>query len=138
MEFYLMFVDFPSSRTFSRQLMRQKEINLEGRKSIQLLICASGWVVIAASKLFMEQMTGSTQQLPNPELCWALVHRPPQPHLQQPISLLLSLTIPTVPPPKKRVMEKVMINPPPDYHPPQLLVMKIVRLTNRPATDSPR
>ncbi len=116
----------------------EEEVSLEGRKSIQPLICASDWAAIAASKLFMEQMMGSTRQLPNLVLCQVLVHRPPQPHLQQPISRLLSLTKPTVPPSKKRVTEKAMMNPPPDHHPCQLLVMKIVRLANRPAMDSPR
>jgi hypothetical protein len=80
---------------------------------------------------------GSTRKLPNPALSRDLVPRPPQPHLQQPISRLLSLTKPTVPPPEKRVMEKAAMYPPLGHHPRQLLVVKMVKPVNQPAADSP-
>jgi hypothetical protein len=80
---------------------------------------------------------GSTQKLPNPALSRALVPRPPQPHLQQPISQLLSSTKPVAPPLEKRVMEKVVMYPPLGHHPCRLLVVKMVKPANRPAADSP-
>jgi hypothetical protein len=114
------------------------EVSKSGRKkNIQLPKCASSWAAIAASKLSMEEMTGSTLKLPSQALSRALVPRPPQPHLQQPISWLLSLTKPTVPPPKTRVMETAVMNLPPGHHSRQLLVMKMGKLANRPAVDSP-
>ncbi len=116
--------------------MRQKEVNWEERKNIQLPKIASCWAAIAASKLSMEQKTGSMQNLPSQALSPALVPRPPQPHLQQPISCLLSLTKLMVPPPKKRVMEKAVMNPPPGHRSCRILVMKMGKPANRPAADS--
>ncbi len=38
---------------------------------------------------------------------------------------------------KDEVMEKVVINPPPGHHPCQLLLMRMGKLANQPAADSP-
>jgi hypothetical protein len=79
---------------------------------------------------------GSMLKLPSQALCRALVPRPSQPHLQQPISQISSLILLTVPPLKKRVTEKAMMNPCWGHHPYRLLVMKVVKPTNWPAADS--
>jgi hypothetical protein len=107
-----------------------------GDLHIQPLKYASGWAAISASKPFMEQMVGSIQKPLNLALSQVLVPRPLQPHLQQPISRLLSLTKPTVSHPT-RVRKKAMMNPLQGHHPCRLLVMKEIKPANRPAADSP-
>ncbi len=80
---------------------------------------------------------GSMLKLPSQALSRALVPRPLQPHLQQPINRLSSLEIPTVPPPNMSVMEKAMMNHTRSHHPHHLIVMKVVKPANRRAVDSP-